>query len=70
MRRLPPSAATILQVLESALGGWWLSSDPCPSALSIQPLALRSALLDFISDFANWDKSTAKEQRKRITYKR
>ena len=31
------------------------------SALSPQPLALRSALLDFIADFANWDNSTVKE---------
>ena len=31
------------------------------SALSLQPLALRSALLDFIADFANWDNSTVKE---------
>lgn len=31
------------------------------SALSLQPLALRQALLDFIADFANWDNSTVKE---------
>ncbi len=31
------------------------------SAFSLQPLALRSALLDFIADFANWDNSTVKE---------
>ena len=31
------------------------------SAFSLQPLALRSALLDFIADFANWDNSTVRE---------
>jgi len=31
------------------------------SAFSPQPLALRSALLDFIADFANWDNSTVRE---------
>ena len=31
------------------------------SAFSLQPLALRSALLDFIADFANWDNSTVQE---------
>lgn len=32
-----------------------------PSTLDSQPAALRSALLDFIADFANWDNSTVKE---------
>jgi adenine-specific DNA methylase len=31
------------------------------SAFSLQPLALRQALLDFIADFANWDNSTVRE---------
>src|SRR5205823_3163667 len=31
------------------------------SAFSLQPLALRHALLDFIADFANWDNSTVRE---------
>jgi len=31
------------------------------STVSIQPLALRQALLEFIADFANWDNSTLKE---------
>src|SRR6266853_565020 len=31
------------------------------SAPSLQPLSLRSALLDFIADFSNWDNSTVKE---------
>ena len=31
------------------------------SAVSLQPLALRQALLDFIADFANWDNSTVRE---------
>ena len=31
------------------------------SASSLQPLALRQALLDFIADFANWDNSTVRE---------
>ncbi len=30
-------------------------------AFSLQPLALRQALLDFIADFANWDNSTVRE---------
>ena len=33
----------------------------CTSAPSLQPLALRQALLDFIADFANWDNSSVKE---------
>jgi adenine-specific DNA methylase len=32
-----------------------------PSGFSLQPLPLRSALLDFIADFANWDNSTVRE---------
>ncbi len=31
------------------------------SASKLEPLALRSALLDFIADFANWDNSTVRE---------
>jgi putative DNA methylase len=37
------------------------SSQSDISAFSLQPLALRSALLDFIADFANWDNSTVRE---------
>ena len=32
-----------------------------PSTLNSQPVELRSALLNFIADFANWDNSTVKE---------
>src|SRR5689334_10284361 len=32
-----------------------------PSTLNSQPAELRSALLNFIADFANWDNSTVKE---------
>ena len=32
-----------------------------PSTLNSQPIELRSALLDFIADFANWDNSTVRE---------
>ena len=32
-----------------------------PSTINSQPAELRSALLDFIADFANWDNSTVRE---------
>ncbi len=35
--------------------------DSSTLAFSLQPLAVRSALLDFIADFANWDNSTVAE---------
>jgi hypothetical protein len=34
-----------------------------PSTLNSQPVELRSALLNFIADFANWDNSTVREYR-------
>jgi adenine-specific DNA methylase len=69
------AAKTILDFARKVTGDTKLANDHCspenftvwsklvaqPASLHSQPGELRSALLDFIADFANWDNSTVRE---------
>ena len=68
------AAKTILDFARKIISDTKLANDHCSpenfkvwskltstSVVSLQPLALRQALLDFIADFANWDNSTVGE---------